>query len=102
MVYCIFSSILLSFLDGVIARVTRVSFFTYARVRAATRRLLTIPGGAGGGAGYGQPVRGAHRVTDLTHQSRDRGLPPIRGYVILTITAESPPDGEEMEKASVS
>ena len=70
----VYSSILLSFLDCLITRVTLVSLFTYARVWAAARRLLTISGGAGGGAGYGQPVRGAHRVTDLNHQRRDRGL----------------------------
>ena len=43
---------------------------TYARVRGAARRLLAAAGRAGGGAGYGQPVRGAHRVPHLVTNQR--------------------------------
>ena len=46
---------------------TRFSL-TYTRVWAAACRLLATPSGAGGGAGDGQPVRGADRVTNLTNQ----------------------------------
>ena len=49
------------------SHVTSVSL-TYTRVWAAARRLLAAPSGAGGGAGDGQPVRGADRVTNLTNQ----------------------------------
>ena len=72
---------------------------TYTRVWAAARRLLAAPSGAGGGAGDGEPVRGADRVTNLTNQ---HSVAVSQSEAMLTMTAESPPGAEEMEKASVS
>ena len=81
---------------------SRVSL-TYTRVRGAARRLLAAPGRAGGGAGYGQPVRGAHRVTHLvTNQSTDQRLSANQRPALTMTPVSPPPDGVEMEKASVS